>query len=445
MLEVLIVGAGPSGLTLAIELARRGIKHRLIDIATEPFAGSRGKGLQPRTLEILDHLGVADAIMAEGSLYPDLRIHLGPLSYRSASIGTRNPATDERPYPNLWMVPQARTEAVLRERLTQAGGAVESGVGLVTFAQADECVTATLTTGEVVDAEYIIGCDGGRSTVRSTLGLGLKGSTLDEKTSIVADIGVEGLDRRYWHVWRVKGGERLHLCPLPKSGLFQLQAPENIATDGLEDGVRRITGHRVTHVAWRSTYRHNARAVDRYRDNRAILVGDAAHIHPPSGGQGLNTSVQDAWNLGWKLAWTLRGGPQSALVSYGEEREPVAAHLLALTSRLYRSGTADRGDLTNQLDQNYRFSRLTLLFQGRGLELPEDHPASAMQPGDHVPDALLPGGGRLYDCLRQPVASQLNYSDGTRILVRPDGFIARISKAPMGTFAGVAVNDIRMD
>ena len=160
-----------------------------------------------------------------------------------------------------------------------------------------------------MEARYIVGCDGGRSTVRGTLGLELKGFHPRRQTSIVADVAVDGLDRRYWHVWRLKGGERLHLCPLPNSDLFQLQAPDTIAVDGLEEGVRRITGRRVGRIAWQSTYRHNARAVERYRDDRAFLVGDAAHIHPPSGGQGLNTSVQDAWNC-WKLAWALRGGPE---------------------------------------------------------------------------------------------------------------------------------------
>jgi 2-polyprenyl-6-methoxyphenol hydroxylase-like FAD-dependent oxidoreductase len=445
MLEVLVVGAGPSGLTLAIELARRGIDHRLIDIAPAPFAGSRGKGLQPRTLEIFDHLGIADSIVADGALYPDLRVHMGPLSFRRASIGTRHPATDERPYPNLWMLPQARTEAVLRERLALAGGAVEFGVGLVTFTQDEDGVSAVLTTGETVEAQYIVGCDGGRSTVRGTLALGLMGSTLDDKTSIVADVAIDGLDRRWWHVWRLKGGERLHLCPLPNSDLFQLQAPDTIAADGLEEGVRRITGRKVGRIAWQSTYRHNARAVERYRDVRAFLVGDAAHIHPPSGGQGLNTSVQDAWNLGWKLAWALRGGPQSVLDSYADEREPVAAHLIALTSRLYKSGTAERGELTNQMDQNYRYSALTHAFQETESTLPEDDPSSSPQAGDHVSDARLPGGGRLYDLLRQPVASQLSFNDGTRILVRPDGYIARITNTATEFFAGAAVTDIRMN
>src|SRR5262249_32649819 len=167
---VMIVGAGPTGLTLAIDLARRNISFRLIEAAAMPFAGSRGKGLQPRTLEIFDDLGVIDAILAAGSLYPKFRTHFGPFSLRAGSLAPFKQPTESVPYPNLWMLPQAHTEAILRERLSALGGEVEFGKALVRFAQNEYGVEATLSTGEIVKVDFLVGCDGGHSMVRKALG-----------------------------------------------------------------------------------------------------------------------------------------------------------------------------------------------------------------------------------------------------------------------------------
>jgi len=197
----LIVGAGPTGLTLAIDLARRKISFRLIEAAATPFEGSRGKGLQPRTLEIFDDLGVIDAILASGALYPKIRTHFGPFSLRAGSLAPFKLPTESVPYPNLWMVPQARTEAILRERLGALGGEVEFGKALVGFAQNEHGVDAALSTGETVRADFLVGCDGGHSMVRKTLGLQLQGEAIDEKPMLVADVEVDGLDRRDWHLW----------------------------------------------------------------------------------------------------------------------------------------------------------------------------------------------------------------------------------------------------
>jgi len=189
-LTVLIVGAGPTGLTLGVDLARRGISFRLIDAAAAPFEGSRGKGIQPRTLEIFEDLEVIESILAAGALYPKLRTHLGPLSLRAGSLGSSRPSTDNVPYPNLWMVPQARTELILRERLREFGGEVEFGKALVAFAQDAGGVRATLSNGETVQADFLVGADGGRSTVRKALGLTLSGEEMDERRMLVADVHV---------------------------------------------------------------------------------------------------------------------------------------------------------------------------------------------------------------------------------------------------------------
>jgi 2-polyprenyl-6-methoxyphenol hydroxylase-like FAD-dependent oxidoreductase len=168
-ISVLIVGAGPAGLTLALDLARSGIAFRLIDAADAPFTGSRGKGIQPRTLEILEDLGIIDAILAAGGLYPKFRIHLGPLSLRAGSLGSRRQPTESVPYPNVWMVPQSRTESIMRERLCALGAQVEFGKALTTLRQDERGIDATLSSGETVRSEFLIGCDGGRSTVRKRL------------------------------------------------------------------------------------------------------------------------------------------------------------------------------------------------------------------------------------------------------------------------------------
>ena len=204
-------------MTLALDLARRGIAFRLIEAAQTPFEGSRGKGIQPRTLEIFDDLGVIDAILAAGALYPKFRIHLGPFSLRAGSLSVFKPPTESVPYPNVWMVPQARTEAILRARLHTFGVQVEFGKALATFAQNANGVEATTSTGEVVRADFLVGCDGGHSTVRKALGLRLEGETIDEQPILVADVEIEGLDHRDWHIWPFARGGAIGLCPLPNT------------------------------------------------------------------------------------------------------------------------------------------------------------------------------------------------------------------------------------
>ena len=434
MTQVLIVGAGPTGLLLAIELRRRGQEVRLIDAASAPFIGSRGKGVQPRTLEIFDLLGLAEKAAEVSSLYPFLKVHLGPMSFKVGSLGTHHLPSEGRPHPNLRMISQRQTEEVLRTHLESLMGKVEYGVGLATFEQTASSVRASLTNGEVVHALYLVGCDGGRSTTRKVAGLELSGETLDRKTMIVADLEVEGLDREFWHVWPINSGGPLTLCPLPGSSLFQLQAPERIAQGNLEHNIARVTGKRVTRLVWQSQFHHQIRMVDRYRVGRVFLAGDAAHIHPPSGGQGLNTGIQDAWNLGWKLAWALRTGEDQHLDSYEQERLPTAAAMLDMTKTLHVKVSRQRGDLTNQLSLNYPDSPLSL-----------GAPVGSVAPGDRVPDRRLADGSRLYDHLRHVGATQLSRRDGQRLLVRPDSYVASIGTEMVKTYAGEPVRALEIE
>ncbi|MDB5429985.1 MAG: putative monooxygenase [Caulobacter sp.] len=434
MTQVLIAGAGATGMTLAIELLRRNIAVRLVDSASGPFPGSRGKGVQPRSLEIFDLIGIADQMVAASSLYPFMKVHFGPFGFKTGSLGTHHPSSEARPYPNMLMIPQWRTEEILRAHLIKLGGRIEYDAGLAAVEQSGEGVTATLTSGEGIKAEYLIGCDGGRSATRKAVGLELGGRTLDGKTMIVADLEIENLDRTYWHVWpRTRGGPS-SLCPLPNTDLFQLQSPEAIAENGLEKGILRATGKRVRRVAWQSRFHHQIRMVDRYRVGRVLLAGDAAHIHPPSGAQGLNTGIQDAWNLGWKLAWAVRAGNGDVLDSYEQERLPVAAAMLDLTKTLHVQASRERGDLTNQLALNYRDSPLS-----------KGEPSGGIFPGDRVADRRLADGRRLFDLLRHTGATQLMRRDRRHVLVRPDGYVAQITDTKVMEYAGEAVRHVDVD
>jgi 2-polyprenyl-6-methoxyphenol hydroxylase-like FAD-dependent oxidoreductase len=330
------------------------------------------------------------------------------------------------------MVPQARTESILRERLHALGGVVEFGKALATFTQNERAVEATLLTGEVVRAGFLVGCDGGRSTVRKTLDLRLEGESIDENQMLVADVEIEGLDHRDWHLWPFSRGGVIGLCPLPDTSLFQFTSRATTVASCIVETVQRITGHRVLSVAWSSVYQPAVRMVDRYRVGRVFLAGDAAHVHPPAGGQGLNTGVQDAYNLGWKLASAVRGGPDSLLDTYEAERLPIAAAVLGLSKRLHQTKSIKRGDATNQLTLNYRNSSLS-----------SGTPFGSLHPGDRIPDGRLDDGSRLFDHLRGPHATELVSPGGPRILIRPDGYIAHIGSEQFGEYAGEPTCQVR--
>jgi len=394
--DVLICGAGAAGLTLAIDLARRGISFRAIEKLDDPFRGSRGKGIQPRTQEVFEDLGVLDRVVGVGGEYPPLRTYQQDGSYTDAPIMERSDATPAEPYQLPLMVPQFLTERVLRERLLELGARPEFGTELVAFEQDAAGVRARLmgAGGErVLRVRYLIGADGGRSFVRHALGVDFPGKTLGMR-AVVADLVLSGLGRDAWHRFNEADmGRQIALCPLAGTDLFQLQAPiplegdVDISAAGLARMIVERTGRPdigVRSVSWASAFNMNARLADRYRVGRVFLVGDAAHTHPPTGGQGLNTSVQDAYNLGWKLSAVLTGGaPHALLDSYEEERRPIAAGMLGLATKLLDS--AKRGDLrrgreVHQLDLGYPESSLALAGQSR-----------AVRAGDRAPDAPIRG------------------------------------------------------
>ncbi|WP_371785232.1 FAD-dependent monooxygenase [Streptosporangium subroseum] len=361
-IEVLIVGAGPTGLTLACDLTRRGIGCRVVERSPVPQIGSRGFTLKPRSLETLDDLGAARRIVAAAQVQSRTRFHLGrPLLFDLRVPPA--PPSEQRPYPNSLAIPECSTEAILRERLTELGGSVEFGCRLVDFRSDDSInggeVTATLERDgvtETVHAAYLVGADGGRSTVRRRLGLAFSGSTDDDTRALIADVNVEGLDHHdAVHFWMADGGHILVLRPTPHAQTWQAVASLAPDADGnwpeasleyLRQAVTERTGRddiRLTDPAWLSAWRYNLRMVDTYRVGRVFLAGDAAHVHSPFGGFGMNTGIQDAYNLGWKLGLVLRGAAADSLLdTYETERLPVARAVLAESDRRFSAATPPR-------------------------------------------------------------------------------------------------------
>ncbi|MBA5686151.1 FAD-dependent oxidoreductase [Rugamonas apoptosis] len=411
-IDVLICGAGAAGLTLAIDLARRGISFRLIEKANTPFHGSRGKGIQPRTQEVFEDLGILDRIVAVGGLYPPQRLYEADGSSTDAEFIVAATPTPAEPYQLPLMVPQFLTERVMRERLWELGHTPEFGCELIGFLQDGDVVTVSLRRGgteQVLRTRYLVGADGGRSFVRHSLGIDFPGKTLGVR-AVVADVVLTGLERDVWHRFNKESMERqIALCPLSGTNLFQLQAPVplegevDLTAAGLTSMVQQRTGRSdivIESVAWASAYGMNARLAERYRVGQVFLVGDAAHIHPPTGGQGLNTSVQDAYNLGWKLAAAIAGAQAELLESYEAERRPVAAGMLGLATKLLDSakrGEMQRGREVHQLDLGYPESPLALDGKGYG---------HAVAAGGRAPDAPLRGAAgqtrRLFDLFKGP-------------------------------------------
>ena len=481
--DVLVVGAGPTGLTLACDLARRGVAVRVVDQAREFPRGSRGKGLSPRSLEVLDDLAVIGQVLASGVTHLPLRKYRGAEVIAEIDPEAGRVPTPDIPYPVGLMIPQWRVEQILRERLADFGVAVELGAELRGFTQHADGVTATIGEAEI-QARYLVGCDGGRSTVRKALGLSLRGHTPDIQLMAVGDVEVDGLGRDAWHQW-FTGDRAIMLCPLPGTSAFQVQASHELDQDGspleptLErfqqtfDRIAGIPGVRLHDLAWRSSYRVQVRKVDQLRVGRVFLAGDAAHVHPIAGGLGMNSGIQDACNLGWKLGLVLAGNAASGLLdTYEEERLPIASWLLDITSELLnaaldaikeKGGGVDAvatSELT-QLMLRYPWSRLSRQTISR---------PTGPRPGDRAPDAPLRDAAtgtptRLFDLFRGPHFTLLSlgercapvpgdvetdivkayhvgpggllddgghvadaYGTDALILVRPDGYIGLVAR-----------------
>lgn len=424
VIDVLIAGAGPSGSALAIDLVRRGLDVRIVDKAPHSFEGSRAKGLQPRTLEVLDDLGVLSRVLDDGSLYPKLGIHLGRAVIPWRMMKNRA-ATADVPYPNTWLIPQYATDAALHARLVELGGKVEYGTEITEFTQDDTVVTAKLATAggvEHVTARYLVGTDGGASTTRSALGIDFVGSTDEQDRILIVDATTTGLSRNRWHMWpRLRGGF-VAACPLPGSDLFQWMvrlAPDENPPADLDEINWRIRAHthasgvELQDVRWRSVFRPNIRLASTYRQGRVFIAGDAAHVHTPAGAQGLNTGIQDAYNLGWKLGQVLAGADDALLDSYEAERQPIAAGVLGLSTKKYEAiGKLDPTSIRRGKDEQ----QLGITYRGGPLAAAGEQTTSRLDVGDRAPDAVMVDAEgkptRMFDTYRGPHLTVIAYGDG---------------------------------
>ena len=362
--DVLVIGAGPVGLTMACELRWQGVSCRILDQRAEPtpLVESRALGVQARTLEVFRSLGVADRALAEGHKVHGLNAYADGL--RILHLGLDLDDLDT-PYPFILVLPQGYTERLLADRLTTLGGAVERGTSLDRIAQDESGVTATVWDGAGVRSEiragWVVGCDGARSAVRRELELAFAGSEYEERF-LLADLHVG---------WAMPRDEAIILLT-PEGPLLAFPLPEGrwrlIDTTGMVDSdepaqivarfrelVRRHAQPDavVDDAVWTSSFHLHRRVVDRFRVGRCFVAGDAAHLHSPAGGQGMNTGIQDAANLAWKLALACRGqaGP-GLLDSYEAERRPVAQAVLrgsdVATRMIALRGEVSRG-LRNSL------------------------------------------------------------------------------------------------
>ncbi|QKW08780.1 FAD-dependent monooxygenase [Streptomyces sp. NA04227] len=456
--DVLIVGAGPTGLALALDLTRRGVRCLVAEREERLFPGSRGKGIQPRTQEILYDFGVLPAIHASGSLYPPMRLWEAGRPVKTWQMVELSQDSEQVPHANAWLIPQARTQEVLFRRLKELGGRVHFGRAVTILAQDDSGVTARLGDGRTVRASYAVAADGGRSSVRQGLGIGMTGETVDPRPLLVADVELAPeapLDRDHWHVWQGEDGGGMSMCPLPGPGnVFQIlvQYPEvDSIPDASAEGVLKLVDHRthlsasaVDEVLWASEFRAKAALAERFRQGRIFLAGDAAHVHSPAGGQGLNTSIQDVYNLGWKLAAVLRdGAPENLLDTYEEERLPIAAEMLGLSTRIHRTTVAKGGATTVQRGPEVQQLGLGYGDSSLSVETREHTGPGGVRVGDRAPDGR-PGGNRLFDLFRGTHWSLL--AIGTDVpLPELDHRIVRTHRLPPYEAYGTGVFLVRPD
>jgi 2-polyprenyl-6-methoxyphenol hydroxylase-like FAD-dependent oxidoreductase len=407
MAEVLVVGSGPVGLTVAGELARHDTRCRIIDQLPSPSPYCRAIGVTPRTLEVWDDMGVVRDMIEAGLWITGMR-----------SIIQGHPPADAQadysflPYAHLGL-PQDETERVLTRHLGRAGLAVERGVAFMGLRQEADGVTVRLAladgTAEEAAFRYVVGCDGAHSTVRHALGIGFEGEAMP-MTFMLGDVRIAwdlpyGMTLRALRLNEAAPPDLFVAVPLPERGRYRVSmvAPAPLVpAGGTRHGIQaEMPGPslgdlqvvaddllpdrpRLSGLRWSSIFRISMRLAARYRDGRVFLAGDAAHIHPPTGGQGMNTGIQDAYNLAWKLALVLDGAaPASLLDSYEAERRPVGAEVIART-RAATEGYGRESDKSDRLAD----TQILVSYRKSGWVRDEWDGAESEGPaaGDRAPD-----------------------------------------------------------
>jgi 2-polyprenyl-6-methoxyphenol hydroxylase-like FAD-dependent oxidoreductase len=410
--QVLLIGAGPTGLVLALYLTELGITVRILDQAAEPGATSRALVVHARTLEFYRWLGIADEVVAKGHVAQRIHLWVGSRKIRSIDVG--NVGAGLSPFPYLLFLTQDEHERLLIKKLAELGVSVERKKKFLDFQEHAQGISATVENAEggkdELKAGYIVGCDGARSRMREILHTGFAGSTYssvfyvaDTEASgpaVNGDLNIALDEADFLAVFPMKGAGRVRLIgtveiPADGSGKeLEWKDVNHAAMENLQVKVEKVN--------WFSTYRVHHRVTEHYRKGRAFLAGDAAHIHSPVGGQGMNTGIGDAVNLAWKLAMVITGkAPSSLLDTYESERMAFAKRLVNTTDQAFKFVTANGviarfmriqvAPVVIPLMFRFRFMRLFLFrtvsqiaIQYRGSKLSEGH-ACALVAGDRIP------------------------------------------------------------
>jgi 2-polyprenyl-6-methoxyphenol hydroxylase-like FAD-dependent oxidoreductase len=440
--DVIIVGAGPTGLALACQLIRHNIDFVILDKKETTTPHSKAIGVQARTLEIYEQLGLADDLIALGAKAEGARLVVG--GEVRGRIELSDLGEGMSPYPFLLLVEQGLHEKLLYEHIKSKGRNVRWQTALESFSQGEAAVTANVKTAggetETIEAKFLVGCDGAKSIVRHGLGLTFEGSTF-ERLFYVADVDI---DWEFPHdalmVFLMKTN-LLAFFPMVGERRWRIVGtfPEEFAKDEgdilyeeIEEQIKKDTdlpNLDITKVNWFSVYKVHSRRVNKFSNGRCFLAGDSAHIHTPAGAQGMNTGIQDGYNLAWKLAAVLRGKASLALLeTYDEERSANAKRLLQTTDRFFDFGASDEWfvsffrtrvfpyianfafhfdavkkfifPLVSQIGINYRNSSLSA------------HNGSfKVKAGDRLPYFTVDGAS-IYEKLKEPRFHLLTFFDG---------------------------------
>ena len=429
-LDVLVVGAGPTGLALAAQLRRYGVRFRVVDRQLDRGHESRALAVQPRTLEVLAPLGVAEEMVGYGSRTVRLRMHFGGRGGRSVPVRLFDIGIEDTAYPFLLFLSQAETERILADHLARGGVQVERGTELVGLADGQDAVTCTVRDRdggeERVTARYVVGCDGAHSTVRQAAGIPFEGAAYPQ-TFVLADLEADGIEPGCVHTflsprgmlfffplgapatWRLLAMRPASDPPVPVERPVALAAVQQLADSYTAGEVR------LRDPVWMTNFRLHHRGARHYRAGRVFLAGDAAHIHSPAGAQGMNTGIQDAVNLGWKLALVTAGADSGELLdTYETERLPVGRAVLRFTDRAFTIGTSTSPlvrfvrtrlapylvplALRARAGRAYGFrtvSQLGVRYRGSAASAEgSPSPRRGPRPGDRLPDAPVSIDGR---------------------------------------------------
>ncbi|KAF9463799.1 FAD binding domain-containing protein [Collybia nuda] len=421
--NVLIVGAGPSGLMLALSLLRNGISVRIIAKEAHFTVGQRGCGLMPRSLEIYKQLGLLPEILSMARLAPTMQLFSAPQGdapIKTMELNEILADTPFYPYINPLLLGQDRHEALLRKHLLEEYDvAVELSTQLVSLEQHSDSVTAHIIkkydakeVAETATFDWLVGADGAHSVVRKQLGIPFLGVTREAEILVVGDIQVKkGLeDGKFWRFWGndwVKKMVAMRPSEIDDDDRFNFmvggsEIDHTKSASSREELIKtfyKISGRtdvEFGELVWMGLWRPNIRMVDKFGEGRVFIVGDAAHVHTPAGGQGMNSSIQDSLNLAWKLALVQKGlSPASILNSYTKERLPVIDFMLNSTTAAYDS-SIKRGNNGQGLARDFELRQLGVNYRGSPIILDERYtgeviPSDPYRSGD---DGLVRGGDR---------------------------------------------------